>query len=426
MCSFGELVNKLQTTLHQESPDFECEIVQNVRVRKLTSDGARYKVEGTTTSLLYKNADDLDRSKTKEKMRWSEIRAAAVVLAIPQEPLVELDVDALLERGSEGDFKAKKREWRTKLRQVRAHRLAKLVHGYRNPWWRTGETPDGAGSLIITDLPLRQVYYWDQAWLAKRGRYEYYDEDGKIAKDQTGREPGIKGIVVAYLDGHYTAYWRFITTVQRLHATAADALREDEHGFTVEGAEEMEKRRCDRFGERVWGWPNPPEFLRTKWSGGERAAKWSYDRPFEEWADEERARYLYWYKHGLFERASTKMTHILEHLHASLDNGTAGKVEPPVVGAYTFWDDFGDEPIPEAGWHTWEPGAQSEECMDYMTQPFKPQKVYVCGEAYSSEQGWIEGALKSVERMMHGIGIDLGKEIREHIGVDPPPAGTPA
>jgi hypothetical protein len=115
------------------------------------------------------------------------------------------------------------------------------------------------------------------------------------------------------------------------------------------------------------------------------------------------------------------MTNILKDLHASMESGMQVSVDDPVVGTYTFWDDFGDDPIPETGWHTWEPGVNSEEAMDYMAQPFKrgttSLRVYVCGEAYSNEQGWIEGALKSVERAIDKLGVKLPRDVCEHAGV---------
>jgi hypothetical protein len=63
--------------------------------------------------------------------------------------------------------------------------------------------------------------------------------------------------------------------------------------------------------------------------------------------------------------------------------------------------------------------------------------VYVCGETYSSDQGWIEGALKSVELIMDRLGILLPGEttnvdvredvraraarMRDHVGLRPRP-----
>lgn len=129
------------------------------------------------------------------------------------------------------------------------------------------------------------------------------------------------------------------------------------------------------------------------------------------------------------------MKHILEHMHEEAPGNRGVVVPDPVAGAYTFWDDFSDDSLSGAGWHTWEPGIDSDDVMKYMVQPFPAERVFVIGEAYSNEQGWIEGALKSVERVMDKFGIRLPDEtfdpnagarqkaksdaMRNHVGVSP-------
>lgn len=61
----------------------------------------------------------------------------------------------------------------------------------------------------------------------------------------------------------------------------------------------------------------------------------------------------------------------------------------PIFGVARDWD---------AGWHTWNVGARPWEVKEETTQPFK--NLFLCGEAYSGEQGWIEGALKSTELVL--------------------------
>jgi monoamine oxidase len=38
--------------------------------------------------------------------------------------------------------------------------------------------------------------------------------------------------------------------------------------------------------------------------------------------------------------------------------------------------------------------------MRYMRQPYPNEQVHVCGEAYSEQQGWVEGAFCVAERML--------------------------
>ena len=65
----------------------------------------------------------------------------------------------------------------------------------------------------------------------------------------------------------------------------------------------------------------------------------------------------------------------------------------PVQAAYADWTDdpFG------AGGHAWRQGAQSWAVLEPMTQPVPDFPCYICGEAYSTTQGWVEGALQTAE-----------------------------
>lgn len=57
------------------------------------------------------------------------------------------------------------------------------------------------------------------------------------------------------------------------------------------------------------------------------------------------------------------------------------------------------------GVNFWKIGAQSWHVMKKMIQPNPAVKVYVCGEAYSNSQGWVEGALETAEEVLKKIGL---------------------
>lgn len=83
-------------------------------------------------------------------------------------------------------------------------------------------------------------------------------------------------------------------------------------------------------------------------------------------------------------------------LQALLGGGT-GDIPAPVWIGFVDWsrDPFG------GGWHEWRPGVDVLSAIPRMRQPFGANvPVYVCGEAYSFFQGWIEGALMSAERVL--------------------------
>jgi hypothetical protein len=38
--------------------------------------------------------------------------------------------------------------------------------------------------------------------------------------------------------------------------------------------------------------------------------------------------------------------------------------------------------------------------MQFMREPLRGEGIYICGEAYSGQQGWVEGALCVAEQML--------------------------
>jgi monoamine oxidase len=73
--------------------------------------------------------------------------------------------------------------------------------------------------------------------------------------------------------------------------------------------------------------------------------------------------------------------------------------ERPYVAVLRDWSagPFG------GGWHMWKIHEKSWLVAERMLQPVPGQPVYVCGEAYSFQQGWVEGALDRAEHMVQRI-----------------------
>jgi len=356
--SFFDVIERLERAIQAARDDFECHILYGARV------GAVVQEENHS----YRLALAEPKSGELTVNGPGEVIAQSVILALPRLALEGLEM-RLQSQSLE--------QWTANLASVRSHRLVKIAQAYRKPWWR-GDARPGSVLRTYTDLPLRQVYYYDREWLEEHGRYR--DEDGSVLR---GRRPEIEGLAVAYLDGHHAAFWRFITAVQRAHTSGTTLPREEQ--------------KREWFGDRKWEWPEPDleALLRI---------------PVSQWSPRERVMYLYFNRYGLYERASAKVRHTLEFMHKPQLAARGMRVPEPVAGAYTFWDDFSDDSLAGAGWHTWEPGIRSEEIINYMIRPFGNARIHVCGEAYSNEQGWIEGALKSVERMLYEFGILLPDE----------------
>ena len=58
--------------------------------------------------------------------------------------------------------------------------------------------------------------------------------------------------------------------------------------------------------------------------------------------------------------------------------------------------DWGEDPYGGA-MHAWNINTHSWELAPKVAQPTPGAPVYICGEAYSQTQGWVEGALESAE-----------------------------
>lgn len=63
------------------------------------------------------------------------------------------------------------------------------------------------------------------------------------------------------------------------------------------------------------------------------------------------------------------------------------------------YKDWGDDPY-GGGWNSWNIGVQSWKVLQDVIQPVPNQQVYICGEAYSDAQGWVEGALQTADMML--------------------------
>src|SRR5262249_39652835 len=63
------------------------------------------------------------------------------------------------------------------------------------------------------------------------------------------------------------------------------------------------------------------------------------------------------------------------------------------------YKDWGDDPF-GGGVNFWNIHEKSWQVIPKMIQPVAGVPVYVCGEAYSGSQGWVEGALETAELML--------------------------
>jgi monoamine oxidase len=77
----------------------------------------------------------------------------------------------------------------------------------------------------------------------------------------------------------------------------------------------------------------------------------------------------------------------------------------PYSAVYHTWneDPYG------GGWHEWKAGYRLDQVMCRMRKPVEGVDIHIVGEAYSFDQGWVEGSLDTAESMLH-----------EFFGLEPP------
>jgi monoamine oxidase len=79
---------------------------------------------------------------------------------------------------------------------------------------------------------------------------------------------------------------------------------------------------------------------------------------------------------------------------------SVGGVEPkPSRRIGSYYQDWSQDPY-GAGFHAWAAHYKAWEIMRTVRQPLADWPVYICGEAYSNAQGWVEGAVCTAESVL--------------------------
>jgi monoamine oxidase len=81
------------------------------------------------------------------------------------------------------------------------------------------------------------------------------------------------------------------------------------------------------------------------------------------------------------------------------------QIPDPVNAVHFNW---GDPPF-GGGFHNWNPHYKSWEVMPRIRKPVGNASIYICGEAFSSGQGWVEGAVNTAEMT-----------VEQHFGLERP------
>jgi predicted NAD/FAD-dependent oxidoreductase len=243
--------------------------------------------------------------------------ARAVVLAMPRAAILRLRrIGPVLDP-------AKAPHVPRLLNAVEGIPLYKLFAIYPRPWWQ--EQLGLAEGRSLTDLPVRQCYYW-------------------------ATNPGGPSAIMAYNDQDSASYWGGYQT-----------------GPLGPGDTALE-------------------------SGDTGALRFRARGPQQEATDDPvtRRRRANWDAHGAPHEMVMEMHRQLMEMHGvttapePIDAAFMDWMNPPYGGAVHFWN----------------PGHRSWEVRERMTQPVDGVNAFVVGEAWSTAQTWVEGALQTAEIML--------------------------
>lgn len=97
---------------------------------------------------------------------------------------------------------------------------------------------------------------------------------------------------------------------------------------------------------------------------------------------------------------------MVEEMHRQLQEIHGVSDAPkPIDAAFMDW---ADDPYGGAV-HFWNPGYQSTKVMKAIIQPVEEFPCYICGEAYSNNQTWVEGAIQTAELLLRKFDISQPK-----------------
>lgn len=229
--------------------------------------------------------------------RW-KVYADTIVLAMPRKSLELLDQNNFFFAIEE------RKELNYNIRSVIMEPSFKILMGFEYPWWKALNLDSGHS---ITDLPLRQCYYFGTD----------PDNDHSL-------------LLGSYGDMETETFWK--------------ALSDDKVLFTVRPTKSASLAELKQLNDV-------------------QATQMMVDEVLNQ----------------------------LRELH-----GPDVVIPAPYI---TWFKDWTDDPF-GAGYHAWKAGYSVKNVMPYMRKPLPGEQVHICGEAYSDQQGWVEGAFCVAEKML--------------------------
>jgi monoamine oxidase len=140
-------------------------------------------------------------------------------------------------------------------------------------------------------------------------------------------------------------------------------------------------------GNNIGFWDGLRPRRSEAWEKGLKLTK--IDNPFEGEVAGKNAK-LSWFQYKAPVPMVMEVARQLQVMH--------GLSHTPIVKNAAFRD-WGQDPF-GGGWNSWNIGVKSWEVREKITKPLDDSNMYICGEAYSDAQGWVEGALQTADIML--------------------------
>lgn len=249
--------------------------------------------------------------------------ARNLVLAMPRRSIELLD-----HTGKEAVFDTSDAVVWDLIKSVYPVPMFKIFLTYPYPWWEAVGVSQGR---TITDLPIRQCYYW--------------------GVEPPGSKAEGKAVMLAsYDDENSVSFWAGL----RKNGATSRSIRRMSFGHSRDSSPEYYDSA-------------PPALSATVDSGP-----------------------------GTWGAHQAPRAMVVEAHRQIVQMHGVGYAPKPEAAAYCDWSDdpFG------GGINLWKIHADSGDVAKKMLNPRSGFPVYVCGEAYSTEQGWVEGALQTAENML--------------------------
>ncbi|PHS03847.1 MAG: hypothetical protein COA88_14815 [Kordia sp.] len=238
--------------------------------------------------------------------QWT-VYADDIILGMPRRSLELLDQSNFLFN----PFNAESIPLNSNIKTVMNEPSLKILLGFENPWWPTD--PDEYQSPSVTDLPMRQCYYF-----------------GTDANNHSL-------FLASYNDMRTVTFWKAMEKDEPFKTRSTNYL---------ESTPTLAKQFKDYLAKDV-----PP------------ATKSMVDEVMNE----------------------------VREMH-----GEGVTIPEPYTSAYKDWS---DDPY-GGGYHAWKSGYIVSNVMPEIRQPQPNERVFIVGEAYSDQQGWVEGAFAEAEKVM--------------------------